>query len=126
LSNKALAGGKVPVGLDLGRVSHREIAVGALAELVRLRAGGELVRVCGRSDLRSPRRSTRCAAGRSMLGLHAIRWITRGHVLLLLLLLLLLLSGMRHSISRRVHCIHQIGDEVVNGMVGPRVLKESE
>jgi hypothetical protein len=44
VSNKALVGGKVPVGVDVGRVSHREIAVGVLAELVRLRAGGELVR----------------------------------------------------------------------------------
>jgi xanthine dehydrogenase accessory factor len=34
----------VPAGLDLGRVSHREIAVGVLAELVQLRAAGELVR----------------------------------------------------------------------------------
>ncbi|MGH8572730.1 MAG: XdhC family protein, partial [Gammaproteobacteria bacterium] len=33
---------KVPAGLDLGKVSHREIAVGILAELVQLRAAGEL------------------------------------------------------------------------------------
>jgi xanthine dehydrogenase accessory factor len=33
---------KVPAGLDLGKVSHREIAVGILAELVKLRAAGEL------------------------------------------------------------------------------------
>lgn len=32
----------VPAGIDLGRVSHREIAVGILAELVKLRAAGEL------------------------------------------------------------------------------------
>jgi xanthine dehydrogenase accessory factor len=44
LSNKALVGGKVSVGLDVGRVSLRKIPVGVLAELVRLRAGGELVR----------------------------------------------------------------------------------
>jgi xanthine dehydrogenase accessory factor len=37
-------GGKIPVALDVGRVSTREIAVGVLAELVRPRAGGELVR----------------------------------------------------------------------------------
>jgi xanthine dehydrogenase accessory factor len=34
---------KAPVGLDLGHTSHREIAVAVLAELVRLRAAGELV-----------------------------------------------------------------------------------
>lgn len=33
---------RVPAGLDLGRVSHREIAVGILAELVKLRAAGDL------------------------------------------------------------------------------------
>ena len=33
---------KVPAGLDLGRTSHREIAVAILAELVQLRASGEL------------------------------------------------------------------------------------
>ncbi len=32
----------VPAGLDLGRTSHREIAVAILAELVQLRASGEL------------------------------------------------------------------------------------
>jgi len=32
------------MGVDVGRVSPREIVVGVLAELVRLRAGGELVR----------------------------------------------------------------------------------
>lgn len=34
---------KSPVGLDLGHTSHREIAVSVLAELVQLRAGGELL-----------------------------------------------------------------------------------
>jgi xanthine dehydrogenase accessory factor len=33
---------RVPVGLDLGPTSHREIAVSILAELVKLRAHGEL------------------------------------------------------------------------------------
>ena len=34
---------KVPAGLDLGRTSHREIAVAILAELVQLRASGALL-----------------------------------------------------------------------------------
>jgi xanthine dehydrogenase accessory factor len=34
---------RVPVGLDLGHTSHREIAVAILAELVQLRAAGRLV-----------------------------------------------------------------------------------
>jgi xanthine dehydrogenase accessory factor len=34
---------RVPAGLDLGRTSHREIAVAILAELVQLRASGDLV-----------------------------------------------------------------------------------
>lgn len=34
---------RVPVGLDLGHTSHREIAVAILAELVRLRAAGALI-----------------------------------------------------------------------------------
>src|SRR5262249_30513717 len=33
---------RVPVGLDLGHTSHREIAVSILGELVQLRAAGEL------------------------------------------------------------------------------------
>jgi xanthine dehydrogenase accessory factor len=32
----------VPAGLDLGRTSHREIAVAILAELVQLRAAGAI------------------------------------------------------------------------------------
>jgi len=34
---------RVPVGLDLGHTSHREVAVSVLAELVQLRAAGALV-----------------------------------------------------------------------------------
>lgn len=37
-----LASVKVPIGVDLGHTSHREIAVSILAELVQLRASGEL------------------------------------------------------------------------------------
>ena len=37
-----LARVRAPAGLDLGRVSHEEIAVAILAELVQLRAAGEL------------------------------------------------------------------------------------
>lgn len=33
---------QVPIGLDLGHTNHREIAVSILAELVKLRAAGEL------------------------------------------------------------------------------------
>jgi xanthine dehydrogenase accessory factor len=44
LSRQTLNRVKVPAGLDLGKVSHREIAVGVLAELVKLRAAGELVK----------------------------------------------------------------------------------
>jgi xanthine dehydrogenase accessory factor len=43
LSKETLARVKVPAGLDLGRVAHREIAVGVLAELVKLRAAGKFV-----------------------------------------------------------------------------------
>ncbi|MGH8524884.1 MAG: XdhC family protein, partial [Gammaproteobacteria bacterium] len=44
LSKETLSRVKVPAGLDLGRVAHREIAVGVLAELVKLRAAGEFVK----------------------------------------------------------------------------------
>ena len=33
---------RVPIGLDLGKTSHREVAVSVLAELVKLRSAGEL------------------------------------------------------------------------------------
>ncbi len=39
---EALARVRVPVGLDLGHTTHREIAVSVLAELVQVRAAGEL------------------------------------------------------------------------------------
>lgn len=42
VSGAALARIRVPVGLDLGHTSHREIAVSVLAELVQLRAAGAL------------------------------------------------------------------------------------
>jgi xanthine dehydrogenase accessory factor len=41
VSKEAIDRVQVPAGLDLGKVSHREIAVGILAELVKLRASGE-------------------------------------------------------------------------------------
>ena len=43
---------RVPVGLDLGPTSHSEVAVAVLAELVALRAAGELRRT--RSPLEAP------------------------------------------------------------------------
>lgn len=43
VSKEALDSVQAPAGIDLGRVSHREIAVGILAELVKLRASGDLV-----------------------------------------------------------------------------------
>jgi xanthine dehydrogenase accessory factor len=39
---EALAKVRVPAGLDLGRTTHQEIAVAILAELVQLRAAGQL------------------------------------------------------------------------------------
>lgn len=42
VSAEALQRVQVPAGQDLGRISHREIAVAILAELVRRRAAGEL------------------------------------------------------------------------------------
>jgi xanthine dehydrogenase accessory factor len=44
---------KVPAGLNLGRTSHREIAVAILAELVQLRAAGEIGGVTGDADVTS-------------------------------------------------------------------------
>ncbi len=42
----------VPVGLDLGHTTHREIAVAVLAELVKRRAAGELVPVSTAGSVR--------------------------------------------------------------------------
>jgi xanthine dehydrogenase accessory factor len=42
VSKQKLAELHVPIGLDLGHTSHREIAVSILAELVQLRAAGAL------------------------------------------------------------------------------------
>jgi xanthine dehydrogenase accessory factor len=50
LSKEALSRVKVPAGLDLGRVAHREIAVGVLAELVKLRAAGEFMKGSGQAE----------------------------------------------------------------------------
>jgi xanthine dehydrogenase accessory factor len=41
-SQSDLARVQVPIGLDLGHTTHREIAVSILAELVQLRAAGQL------------------------------------------------------------------------------------
>ena len=41
-SDEDLSRVRVPAGLDLGHIEHREIAVAILAELVQLRASGEL------------------------------------------------------------------------------------
>ena len=47
---------RVPVGLDLGSTTHREVAVAVLAELVQLRAAGSLVLdvVPGREPVATP------------------------------------------------------------------------
>ncbi len=59
---------KVPAGLDLGRTSHREIAVAILAELVQLRASGALLASGAETGPGRPRAQTgpgRPPAGRS-------------------------------------------------------------
>lgn len=47
LAEEALERIRVPAGLDLGATSHREIAVAVLAQLVALRASGELTTGAG-------------------------------------------------------------------------------
>ena len=47
LDQEQLGRVQVPAGLDLGRTTHQEIAVAILAELVRLRASGELAGAVG-------------------------------------------------------------------------------
>lgn len=42
VTDEALDRLRIPVGLDLGRTTHREVAVSVLAELVQLRASGAL------------------------------------------------------------------------------------
>ncbi len=43
ISTEKLSRVKVPVGLDLGHTTHREMAVSILGELVQMRAAGELL-----------------------------------------------------------------------------------
>jgi xanthine dehydrogenase accessory factor len=50
---------RVPAGLDLGRTSHREIAVAILAELVQLRASGLVVPLAGPSATAESRPETK-------------------------------------------------------------------
>jgi xanthine dehydrogenase accessory factor len=52
---------RVPVGLDLGRTSHREIAVAILAELVQLRASGALPAGAAGSSARTAAAADRTA-----------------------------------------------------------------
>jgi xanthine dehydrogenase accessory factor len=44
---------RVPAGLDLGHITHREIAVAILAELVQLRASGALAGAAGAASARN-------------------------------------------------------------------------
>jgi len=54
----------VPAGLDLGHTTHQEIAVAILAELVQLRASGDLTEGAGAARGRAPRGGGRGARGR--------------------------------------------------------------
>ncbi len=56
---------RVPVGLDLGHTSHREIAVAVLAELVQLRASGALA---ARPAAARPEPAGRSRAGQASRG----------------------------------------------------------
>ena len=52
----------VPAGLDLGRITHQEIAVAILAELVRLRASGTLADATGPARAAEPAAQRQAAA----------------------------------------------------------------
>jgi xanthine dehydrogenase accessory factor len=120
LSNKTLARVKVPAGLDLGKVWHREIAVGVPAELVKLRAGGELVKSVPPEQSEVAEAIDPVCGVTVDGGLYAIRWITRGP----------------HTISAVGGCVRAFeknpaafvgsGDESREADVRTRVLKESE
>ncbi len=58
---EALAKVRVPAGLDLGRTTHQEIAVAILAELVQLRAAGQLQ---AQASAAGPVQAQASAAGR--------------------------------------------------------------
>jgi xanthine dehydrogenase accessory factor len=58
----------VPAGLDLGRTSHREIAVAILAELVQLRAAGEIGGGAGGGGAGAVARGRAGSAGRAARG----------------------------------------------------------
>jgi xanthine dehydrogenase accessory factor len=58
----------VPAGLDLGRTSHREIAVAILAELVQLRAAGEIGGSAGGTGAGAVTRGRAGSAGRAARG----------------------------------------------------------
>jgi xanthine dehydrogenase accessory factor len=59
---------RVPAGLDLGHITHREIAVAILAELVQLRASGTLAGAAGAASARhttAPADTTAAAAAKT-------------------------------------------------------------
>ena len=58
---------RVPAGLDLGRTSHREIAVAILAELVQLRASGDMA--AGMADTGGARVAEQSGGGVNRSGL---------------------------------------------------------
>ena len=62
VADEDLARVHAPAGLDLGHLPNQEIAVAILAELVQLRAAGELEGATPSRPRRRTRRSTRCAA----------------------------------------------------------------
>jgi xanthine dehydrogenase accessory factor len=62
---------RVPAGLDLGRTSHREIAVAVLGELVQLRASGALT--AGPAQATSPAQATDPVCGMTVAATAASR-----------------------------------------------------